>query len=295
MTDESASPSPLWTPAPRVLGASIADIVKAYSLLLEIRYPDHYRMFKLRTASDPAAANAEAVVFSWLRSQGLSPIPSDDPGVGGPDYLCSPVLFQPFLIEVTSLKPDAVSARSGWPDELSQRAHSFAMITPNLWSKAKAKASQLGGHPVARVLAICLTHIGAGALLGTLAAEWLLTSQPKLSVPLDDPIAAVREVTDLSNSAFLAVRAGNIVPVRQSISAILLIAVWEHELHVLGMLHPVPAVPLDYRSLPELPFLRLDWPVKDGVLKTEWVVAKPAPRTDPHIPLVPTNDEMRGI
>jgi hypothetical protein len=146
VTDESAT-TPLWTPAPRRLGASIADIVQAYSLFLEIRCPDHHRMFRLRAASDPAAANSEAAVFSWLRSQGLSPTPSDYPGVGGPDYLCSPMFSQPFLIEVTSLKADSVSMRSEWPDELSERANSFAMITPNLWSKAKAKASQLGGHP----------------------------------------------------------------------------------------------------------------------------------------------------
>jgi hypothetical protein len=292
LTDDS-TPT-LWTPAPRILGASIGDVVKAYSLLLEIRYPDHHKAFQLRTASNPAAANAEAAVFSWLRWQGLSPTPSDAPGVGGPDYLCSPMLSKAFLIEVTSLNPEAVSVRSGWPDGLSERAHAFAMITPNLWSKAKAKASQLGGHEVARVLAICLTHMGSGALLGTLAAEWLMTSQPKLSVPVGAPVTAVREVTDLGKSAFLAIRDGSITPVRQSISAVLLIAIWEHELHVVGMLHPDPAVPFDYRNLRELPFLRLDWPVKDGVLTTEWVVAKPAPRVDPNIPLSPTDEELRG-
>ncbi len=70
---------------------------------------------------------------------------------------------------------------------------------------------------------------------------------------------------------------------------------WEHELYVVGMLHPEPAVPFEYGNLRELPFLRLDWPVKDGVLKTEWVVAKPAPRADPHIPLSPTDEELRGV
>lgn len=292
MTDDGAPR--LWTPEPPLLGASISDTVKAYSPLLEMRYPDHHRSFQLRTASDPDAASAEAVVFSWLRSQALSPTPSDAPGIGGPDYLCSPRFSAPFLIEVTSLKADAVSARSGWPDELSERAHSFGMITPSLWSKARAKASQLAGHDIARVLAICLTHVGAGALLGTLAAEWLMTSQPKLSVPVGGPLTAIREVTDLSKSAFLATRDGSVIPVRQSISAVLLIAIWEHELHAVGMLHPEPAVVFDYRSFRELPFLRLDWPLKDGILKTEWVVAKPAPTAYPHIPVSPTNDELRG-
>jgi hypothetical protein len=72
----------LWTPEALVFGASIAETVAAYSLLLELRYPDHHREFQLRTASDPNAANAEAIVFSWLRWQRLSPTPSDAPGLG---------------------------------------------------------------------------------------------------------------------------------------------------------------------------------------------------------------------
>lgn len=173
----------LWTPDVRVLGASIAEVVKAYALLLEVRYPQHDRAFDLRTKSDPLAANAEAVVFSWLRWHGMSPTLSDDPGIGGPDYLCSPKLCKPFMIEVTTLKSETVSGRSGWPDQLDDRVRSFAMITPNLWSKTKAKAPQLGGHETARVLAICLTHAGAGVLLGSLAAEWLMTSQPNSRFP----------------------------------------------------------------------------------------------------------------
>jgi hypothetical protein len=284
----------LWTPNARVLGATVSEVVKAYSLLLEIRYPDHFRAFRLRTVNDPTAANAEAVMFSWLRWHGFSPTPADAPGLGGPDFLCSPPLAAPFLLEVTSLKPDAVSQRSGWPDELTDKAHAFAMITPKLWSKAKNKAAQLGGHEIARILAVCLTHTGADVLLSTLAAQWLMTSDPKLSVPVGSPITAVREVTNLSKSAFLTIREGNIVPARQSISAVLLVALWEQELHAVGLLHPEPAVAFDYRSLIELPFLRLEWPVKNGVLRTEWVVAKPAPRVDCHVPVSLTTDDLRG-
>jgi len=293
VTDEDAPK--LWTPDARVLGASIAEIVKAYSLFLEVRYPDHYRAFQFRTTSDSNAANAEAVVFSWLRLQGLSPTLADTPGLGGPDFLCSPMSFAPFLIEVTSLKPEVVSERSGWPDELNDRTHSFAMITPNLWSKTKNKAAQLGGHEIARVLAICLTHMGADVLLGSLAAKWLVTSQPKISVPINGPITDAREVTDLSKSAFLAIRDGGVIAVRKSISAVLLIAIYERELHAVGMLHPEPAVVFDYRTIIELPFLRLDWPLKDGNLRTEWVVAKPTPRVDRHIPMSMTNEELRGL
>jgi hypothetical protein len=121
-----------------------------------------------------------------------------------------------------------------------------------------------------------------------------MTSEPKLSVPVGSPITATREVPNLSKSVFLAMRDGRITAARKSISAVLLVAISEHEIHAVGILHPEPAVAFDYRSLLELPFLRLGWPVKDGVLRTEWVVARPAPRVDRHVPVSPTTDELRG-
>ena len=88
MTDNDTPEPQIWVPEHADVGATVADIVRAYSLLLEVRCPDHHRSFQIRAASDPDAANAEAVVFSWLRSQGMSPTPSDAPGIGGHDYLC---------------------------------------------------------------------------------------------------------------------------------------------------------------------------------------------------------------
>lgn len=293
MTKNEAPRVEIWVPQENRLRTTVADIVRAYTLLLEIR-PDHHRSFRSRLESDPDAARAEAVVFSWLRSRRMMPTLSDAPGTGGPDYLCLPDSDEPFLIEVTSLKKDAVEQRSGWPDELSERAQSFGMITPNLLSKARAKARQLGGHDVGRVLAICLSHIGAGALLGTLAAEWLMTSEPKLSVPIGVSSGAVRQVTDLSKAAFLTTRDGAVVPTRRSISAILLIAIWEDQLETVGILHPEPAVSFDYRTLREVPFLRLEWPLKDNVLRTEWVVGHPSPGRFYHAAVSPSDAELRG-
>lgn len=294
MTDSDAPPPQIWVPERAAPGASLSDAVSAYSLLLEIGYPDHHRSFQLRMGNDPDAAKAEAVVFSWLRSQAMVPTPFDTPGTGGPDYLCSPPLSAPFLIEVTSLNKEAVETRSGWPDELEEKAHSFGMVTANLWHKTRTKASQLSDYDVARVLAICLSHVGAGALLGQLAAQWLMTSQPQLSVPVGGPLNEIRQVSDLGKAAFLTIRDGLIVPARKSISAVLLIAIWEHELCVVGMLHPEPAVVLDYRVFGEVPFLRLTWPLKDDALRTEWVVGKPLAKGFNHTAESPTDEELRG-
>jgi hypothetical protein len=288
----------LWVPDGNrhYLGDSIQELVKAYLLFLEVCYRDHLKPFEDTLGSDPDAAKAEAVVFSWLRLQRHRPNLAESPGVGGVDYLCTPEARGPFLVEVTHLNRDAVVQRSGWPDELSDVARTFGQITPNLWSKARAKAPQLAGHEVPRVLAICLSHIGASVLLDRLAAQWLMISEPKIELPLTltgEPKPA-RHVTDLRNAAFFKPQDGAIVPVRQSISAILLIAIWEDQLEVVGMLHPEPAVPFDYHSLGDVPFLRVQWPIVADEIRTEWVIANPSPGRYYHRKVTLTNGELRG-
>lgn len=288
----------LWVPnADRgYSGDSIQGLVKAYSLFLEVCFRDHLKSFEDRLGSDPDAANAEAVVFSWLRHQGHRPNLAESLSAGGGDYLCTPESRRPFLVEVTHLNKDAVEQRSGWPDELSEVARSFSQITPNLWSKARGKAPQLADHEGPRVLAICLAHIAASVLLGRLAAQWLMISEPKIEVPLalNGESKPARNVTDLKNAAFFKLQAGAIVPVRQSISAILLIAIWEKQLEVVGMLHPKPAVPFDYHSLGDVPFLRVQWPIVADEIRTEWVIANPNPVRYYHNAVTFTNEELRG-
>jgi hypothetical protein len=119
------------------------------------------------------------------------------------------------------------------------------MITPQLAGKAKRKAPQLatGQADVPRVLAICLSHPGASALLSTLAAEWFMVSDPTIQVPLwqeGAELGTARLATDLKRSVFFGPRDGVIVSMRESISAILLVALWDGQLDILGMLHPKP-------------------------------------------------------
>ena len=228
----------LWVPEQeqwQLSGDSLAEVVKSYSLFLEVCHPKLFKLFQERLKSDPDAARAEAVVFSWLRSEQYDPSVSESPQTGGIDFFCTPASQKPFLLEVTHLDREAVEKRSGWPDQLDDVVRAFSQITPHLWSKSKGKAPQLAGHDSARLLAICLSHVGAAALLGTLAAEWFMTSQPKIAVPiaLDGRLKDSWLVTDLKKAAFMAVRDGQIVPVRQSISAILLVAIWEDQLNVL--------------------------------------------------------------
>lgn len=288
----------LWTPGHGAIlpGATIDEVTKSYVLFLEVRHPDHHKQFRARLAADPDAAKAEAVIFSWFRRQRLEPQVGESPAEGGADFLCVPESKQSLLVEVTALNREAVERRSGWPDELSTRAHSFGMITRNLWSKARAKATQLAEADVPRVLVVCLTHIGASALVGTLAAEWLMVSEPKIEVPLAErgELAPSRSVTDLKNAAFFRQEGDRIIPVRRSISGILLIALWGDQMEAVGLLHPDPAVPLDYTIFGDVPFLRVEWPILGGRIRAEWIVGHPNPSRSYHSTVTLTNAELRG-
>lgn len=201
------------------------------------------------------------------------------------------------MVEVAALDSAAASRRSGWPADLAERVGSFSMITPSLWSKAKSKAAQLADADCARILAIHLAHTASPILLGSMAARWLMESQPALVVPLADEAgeaASPFQRTDLKNSAFLRQQGAEVISIRRSISAILLFAASARQYHVVGLLHPDPVVAFDYAAFGDVPFLRLQWPVQNQTLTSEWVVAEPRPAVDVFTPITMTERELRG-
>lgn len=226
----------------------------------------------------------------------MNPQVAESTATGGADFLCEPEAKEPFVLEVTSLNRDAVEERSGWPDELDEQVRAFSMITPNLWSKARTKTPQLTDQGAPGILAITLNHIGAAQLLGARAADWMMVSEPTISVPLaskgkSTPSAST---TNLKKAAFIRIQEGQVVPVRQSISAVLLIAIWAKELGVVGLLHPAPSVPFDYRTFSDVPFLRLKWSVKESRLQLEWIVAQPGPARYGHSAISLSEPELKG-
>jgi len=271
---DSGSTGSLWTPGDTIDSDLSAEaVLESYFVYLETCHRDRWERFKHLRKDDRDAALAEAVVFSWMQHERLDPEVAENPSTGGVDFRCTPRSASPFLLEATSLKSEAVTSRSGWPDHLDEVARSFAMVTPNLWSKARKKAGQLAGAPEPRVLAVCSTHAAADVLLGTIAAEWFMTFEPMLAVG-----ATTVNVTDLRKAAFLQVQDGAVVPSNQSISAVLLIAISNACLDVVGLLHPVPAIPFEYRALASVPFLRARWPIQDDIIQTEWVIGHPKPQ-----------------
>jgi hypothetical protein len=139
-------------------------------------------------------------------------------------------------------------------------------------------------------------HPAASLLLGTLAAKWMLLSNPVIRVPIavsGEPTGATQAVTDLRYSVFFEPQDGVIVPMRQSVSAILLVALWEKQSEIVGLFHPEPMALLDYRVFRQVPFLRVEWPLSNPV-GLEWIVGDPSPRRIDHRRVSLNDTELRG-
>jgi len=229
-----------------------------------------------------------------LQGFGVRPEVNEVPGTGGADFLCSatggsPILAlrEPkshFVVEATSLDSDAVTTRSHLPNELKEGGGAYDLVTAAVFAKAKKKAIQLMDYPMPRILAVVSSHAQSGALFNTYAAQEILISRIHWRQKIGSNETDPNEYTDLSMSAFMKPGpGGSILPARQSISAILLIAVHGTESVVHGVLHPEPAYPLNERFLPDIPFLRIaEWPIADGRISTEWVIAHPEGRKVHH-------------
>jgi hypothetical protein len=280
----------------------IEGMVDSYAEYLSRKYPPHSNRFKSLRAASREAAVAEAVVFGVLQSLHLSPEIYDDIETGGPDFVCAgstlgfglrrvikPSPEDRFVVEATCLDPDAVTRRSDIPNELPEDISGgpFSLLTKSICNKVKDKTTQLGGHAMPRVLAVASSHAGVGALFNTGAAKYMLTSEPRIVYGIGSR-GPGRQCTDLRSSVFLRIAGDGrtVLPCRQTISAILLIAVYGDKSEVYGILHPQPARPLEVGFFPKVPFVRLTkWPITDGIISTEWVVADPEGLSVPHFPV----------
>jgi len=262
----------------------IEGVLNSYAEFLRSANPANASRFDATLARDRESALAEAIVFNILQTKGLRPEIHDKVGTGGPDFLYCGTRFKPrpedqFLVEATCLNQDAVSKRTHIPKEPSQGIGGGAvgMLTKNICNKAKDKDRQVSDCTMPGVLAIVSSHFGAMLVMDSHAAELTFASEPYFRVPIGGP-ADPANYTALNNSVFIKPGPnGTIIPCRQSLSAILLIAVYGSHSEVFGILHPEPAYPLNIRLFPDVPFVRLaQWPIVDGKIAPEWVVGRPS-------------------
>lgn len=276
----------------RTILTPLQDVLENYRCYLSRNkhLTNHCTQFMKRENSDPRAAEAEAIVFSWLRAEKLEPQVFEDASKGGPDFCCNPGTAGQFLTETTTLDTEMLSKRSHLPAQVAGAGGgAYALITDKLKATAQSKARQLSGHGIPTMLAIVSDFGFADLLLDRLAAQYLMTSAPKINVPIGGGTTWMS--TDLRHSVFK--RPSDILdasgkpiihPALQSIGAILLVATDHREMRVVGLLNPDAVHPFDPAWLPKVPFVRFAELFSHANIATEWVQSTEGERvaTFPH-------------
>jgi hypothetical protein len=282
------------------LTPSIDRVVETYMEWLDVKAPDQVVAFIDRLSDVPEAARAEAVTFNMLRQRGLRPRPGEVLGIGGVDFLCEPERKDHIVVEVTTLLTENVTRASGLAHPMrTDGAFGFGQITTQLMREAIQKAPQMADYPMPRVLVLATEHDGADLLMNAHSASELLTGTTAFRLRIGDVEAKPEVITTLKNSVFF--RAANdkpeIEPARRSISAILLMSINSETGHIIGILHPDPARPLDPDTFEGVHFARLrEWPITPGGrFGIEWVGPAPSPKAFMHFPIKLGDDELRQI
>ena len=276
---------------------STNEVIESYKDFLAVKYPTHFQSYCKRLNDKPESAKAEAVTFSFMRSNYDDVKLAEDVSTGGVDFLCKSNDIE-FIVEVTSLGAEPVAAQSGWKNQVPENgsAGSFGMITHMLRTRASSKADQLSGYRIPRILVITCEHVAADVLLGPHGAETLLTSDTKIEVPIGKPIAKVSIITDLKDSVFFRSKNGQLESCRRSISAILLFSIFGERSVIVGILHPDPEYSLPIKLFPFIPFLRMKkWPPENNMIEIEWVIYKPKAEEFYHRRVEFKDKELRSI
>jgi hypothetical protein len=263
------------------------DIVDWYSDHLRVNHPKNLARFEADRERGYEAAVAEAITFHVLSCRNVHPEVHEEVGTGGADFICRASMNpfakrtpqNEFVVEATAISQEAVTRRSGIPTEITGLGGgAIGLLTPNFWRKAQRKCEQLKQYRMPRVLSIVSSHVGASALINSATAFWAFTSEEFFRHEIGKAAADPNRYADLKNSLFLELTDdGKIVPRRQEISAILLIAVDGAASTVFGVLHPEPEYPFSIEFLPDVPFLHIaNWPAPDNRLRLLWAVAHPS-------------------
>jgi hypothetical protein len=277
--------------------ASTSEIVESYKIFLEVKYPGNFENFCNRLKNHPESAKAEAVLFSVLRPVFCEVKIAEDISTGGVDFLCISDRSK-FIIEVTCLETDSVAKQSGLKNEIPENGSPgwFSLITHKLRTKASSKAGQVSAVTIPRLLAITTEHFSGDILLGPRAAEFLLTSDTKIEVPIGKPIDEIGMVTDLKDSVFFRLRNGSLESCRKSISAIFLVHILADKCSILGVLHPDPEYDFPIKLFPNVPFIRTKkWPPENNQIETEWVIYSPPRAEFYYRPITFKEEELKRI
>lgn len=252
----------------------LSDLVDNYIHFLEEEVSQRQlNEYRVRLENNKGGAESEAVAYHFFKGKVEQVQIYETLNEGGVDFQCQTGASK-FVAEVTHLDSESVSCVSGLKNELTSGVRFYSKINPILFNTVSRKTSQMSGYECPGILIIACSHLHAGALLGTIDAEWLLTGDNKIELSVfreAGGFTSVNNVTEMENSCFLRWNAGW-EPAHRNISAILFFDISGVSAFVLGILHPDPIHKFSPELLPFTPFVRLKkWPPEDGRLEIEWV------------------------
>lgn len=279
-------------PPPRLMTSMPADLLGRYKILLELKDPtgELLRRFNATLRDVPGAAHLEALTFSMFQGYfRLQPEINDDPSTGGADFKMTVNPAEPMYAECKYLERGAVANNSTIPDDVMAPGGSYLQITDQIQTKIKGATSQLALGDGPGIAVIGTDHANASDLMGTHAAQTLLTSTTHIEVPISRQTGSAtgpaQVVAPLENSVFLArpPRPGdNLARLRIPVSAVFLINFDfdARRASIVGILNPWPKYGLDIRRFPRVPFARFAGEptiTQTTLPAVEWVIHDPNP------------------
>lgn len=256
-------------PQPLVVEGLPADLVDRYKEQLRRRHQYLRDRFERMLRDMPGAAHLEAMTYAAMDTAfHLGPEIHDNPSTGGADLKMTSVSSSPLYAECKYLERGAVEEQSGLDvcAPVEMEVANYQQITGMIQTNVKSATAQLAACVDGAGIAVIGTdHLGAEEVMGDTAAEWLLTSTPRISIPISrvtgSAVGPAQEVAHLRDSVFLArpPRVGDdLARLRVPVSAELLYCFnvsgrWGK---LIGCLNPWPSTALDIRRFPGVPFAR---------------------------------------
>lgn len=275
-------------------GKTVCDLLDEYKRFLKTDHSERCKSFDELCCTEPEAARAEAVLFSFFEWDGYDIRVEETGNEGGVDFRAQKENTE-FVIEVTSILRETFVEHSGvsenpWTSGRGVHvgdydiAHLIRSKVSGKVGQMSGKADQMSGYDCPRILVIACEHVEYQTYLEKsedvgFGAEMFLTSPERIAIPSLD------NVTDLADSLFIRFQNGRIVFCRASISAVLLFHISKYHSQVTGLLHPKPAHKFSIELLPSVPFVEAVIPEKvlasemenyavedfDNQINTRWI------------------------
>ena len=263
-------------------------LLDEYKHFLNSNHPENSNSFHQRCNSQPEAARAEAVVFSFFKQNGYDIRVEETRSEGGVDFRVQTANTE-FVTEVASIKKEAFTRRSGAPERPIRGYYTdLYRVAQKTREVAYNKTEQMSGYNCPTILIITCEHPEYG---------YLLRSKDEFGPPMfiaSPPIYDIstrKNVTRLEYSLFFRFNERNrVVFCRTQISAVLFFYIDEkHGAEIVGLLHPKPTYKFSRELLSSVPFVKAlvpervltsemeDYSVEDfdNRIRTRWILGNP--------------------